>query len=274
MTKSEIFRELHYGPEPLILSNAWDFGSAALLAAAGFPAVGTTSLGIAAAAGLTDGIGATAAETRTLARQLARLSIPVTVDIEAGFHTDPAEIAAFVAELAEFGTAGVNVEDGRTGTSLATLEQQADIITAIKKRTPDIFVNARVDTYWLNLDLDSTTSRAGRYVTAGADGVFIPGVSDITEIARYVQAVPVPLNVLYSTGGPTISELAAVGVRRISTGSLLYRRALGAAVAAALAVRTGQDVIGEMPSYSEIQSSISNPVPDAVARRHIAEHIQ
>ncbi|MCP9622281.1 isocitrate lyase/phosphoenolpyruvate mutase family protein [Nocardia otitidiscaviarum] len=253
------FRDLHFHDEPLLLPNAWDFGSAALLAAAGFPAVGTTSLGIAAAAGLPDGIGATAAETRTLARRLARLPIPVTVDIEAGFHTDPAEIAAFVADLAEFGTAGVNVEDGRTGTALADADHQADIIRAIKTRTPDIFVNARVDTYWLRMDRTSTISRARKYTEAGADGVFVPGVTDLTEIAQFARAVPVPLNVLYSTDGPNTSELAAAGVRRISTGSLLYRRALGAAVEAFRAVRTGQAVVGKTPTYSEIQLSISDP---------------
>src|SRR5690606_333156 len=137
----------------------WDAASALAFVAAGFPAVGTTSLGVAAAAGLPDAAGATRTETVALARRLAALPVPLTVDIEAGLGADP---AAFVAELSALGVAGVNIEDGR-GSRLAPAREQAGLIAAIKRRTPEMFVNARVDTHWLGVDLATTAERARCY---------------------------------------------------------------------------------------------------------------
>ncbi|MET7772807.1 isocitrate lyase/phosphoenolpyruvate mutase family protein [Nocardia sp. NPDC005366] len=253
MTKTKVFHELHHRDTPLVLPNAWDFGSAAMLVAEGFPAVGTTSLGVAAGAGLTDGAGVTRDETLTIATRLARLSVPVTVDIEGGFSDDPGAVADYVARLAEIGIAGVNLEDGRTETSLAVPGQQAEVIAAIKAVAPEIFVNARIDTYWLQLEQESTLSRADAYARAGADGIFVPGLSDPAEIGAVVTAVPLPLNILYLTTGPSVAELAALGVRRVSTGSLLYRAALAATVDIACAVRDGAPVAGGIPTYRDVQ---------------------
>ncbi|MEV0295382.1 isocitrate lyase/phosphoenolpyruvate mutase family protein [Nocardia sp. NPDC050710] len=254
MNKAKVFRELHHRDTPLVLPNAWDFGSAALLAAEGFPAIGTTSLGVAAGAGLPDGTGVTRDETLTLATRLARLAVPVTVDIEGGFSDDPDMVADYVARLVELGIAGVNLEDGRDETTLAVPGQQAELIAAIKARTPEVFVNARIDTHWLEVDRESTLLRAATYERAGADGIFVPGLIDPADIARVVEAVPLPVNILYLTAGPTVSELTALGVRRISTGSLLYRAALAATVDIALAVRDGAPVAGGIPSYRDVQN--------------------
>ncbi|WP_433193180.1 isocitrate lyase/PEP mutase family protein [Nocardia sp. CA-107356] len=254
MNKTKAFHELHHRAEPLVLPNAWDFGSAAVLAAEGFAAVGTTSLGVAVAAGLADGAGVTRDETLTLATRLARLPVPVTVDIEGGFSEDPAAVAEYVAQLAGLGIAGVNLEDGRADTALADRGHQAELIAAIKSRAPELFVNARVDTYWLQLEPDSTLARAEEYAQAGADGVFVPGVTDPAEIGRIVAAVPLPINMLYSVTGPSIAELAALGVRRISTGSLLYRAALAGIVDVARAVRDGGAIPSGIPTYREIQA--------------------
>ena len=110
------------------------------------------------------------------------------------------------------------------------------MIAAVKARTPDVFVNARTDTYWLGRpSLDETLERAQAYVDAGADGIFVPGVTDEREIAALAEALPVPLNVLFSPDTLTVPRLAELGVARISTGSLLYRVALGAAIDAATA---------------------------------------
>ncbi|WP_431958131.1 isocitrate lyase/PEP mutase family protein [Nocardia lijiangensis] len=255
MDKVTAFHDLHHREIPLVLPNAWDFGSAAVLAAEGFPAIGTTSLGVAAAAGVPDGTGVTGAETLALARRLSRLAVPVTVDIEGGFSDDPGAVAEFVAELAALGIAGVNIEDGRADTELADLGHQATLIAAIKGRTPELFVNARVDTHWLGIDTESTLERAGRYARAGADGLFVPGLTEADAIRRVVESVPLPVNILYSVGGPTVTELAALGVRRISTGSLLYRAALAAAVDVASAVRAGRPVASGIPSYRDIQAN-------------------
>ncbi|WP_109529917.1 MULTISPECIES: isocitrate lyase/PEP mutase family protein [Nocardia] len=253
MTKAKVFHELHHRETPLVLPNAWDFGSAAMLVAEGFPAVGTTSLGVAAGAGLADGAGVTRDETLALAARLALLSVPVTVDIEGGFSEDPGTVADYVARLSELGIAGVNLEDGRAEAGLAVTGQQAELIAAVKDRSPEIFVNARVDTHWLQLDEDSTLARADAYARAGADGIFVPGLRDPEEIAATVAAVPLPVNVLYLTTGPSVAELAALGVQRVSTGSLLYRAALAATVDIARAVRDGAPVAGGIPSYRDVQ---------------------
>src|SRR5690606_15942055 len=114
----------HAGPEPLVLPNAWDVGSALALAEAGFTAIGTTSLGVAASHGLPDATGATLTETVELARRLARLPIPVTVDIEYGLGRDPVELAS---KLSDLGVAGINIEDGRPD-GLANPSDQAEIV--------------------------------------------------------------------------------------------------------------------------------------------------
>ncbi|WP_158849810.1 isocitrate lyase/PEP mutase family protein [Saccharothrix deserti] len=239
------FHRMHDGF--LVLPNAWDFASAAALVRAGFAAVGTTSLGVAAAHGIPDAAGAARAETVALARMLVRLPVPVTVDVEAGFGGD---VRSLAAELWELGVAGVNVEDGR-GEGLADPVEQAGIVRAFKEAAPGMFVNARVDTHWLGVDRESTIPRALTYVDAGADGIFVPGLKDEQGIAAVVAAVPVPLNVLAQLDVRILEDL---GVRRVSTGSLLFRAALGEAVRTAEAVRDGAPTPTNVPTYEEIQS--------------------
>jgi 2-methylisocitrate lyase-like PEP mutase family enzyme len=234
------FRRLHDGPGPLLLPNAWDVASAAALVKAGFAAVGTTSLGVAAGHGLPDAAGRALVETIDLARRLARLPVPITVDIEAGFGAGLEQLAG---ELSELGIAGVNIEDGR-GTGLANLRDRADLIRTIKQGAPELFVNARVDTYWVGVAHQETLERARCYVDAGADGIFVPGLTDPTEIERLASSLDVPLNVLAQLPIPLLAEL---GVRRISTGSLLFRASLQAAVDTAIAVR---DNVGTPDAFS------------------------
>ncbi|MDL9978920.1 isocitrate lyase/PEP mutase family protein [Microbacterium sp. ASV49] len=242
---AQAFRRLHDGPAPLVLPNAWDAASAAAFASAGFAAIGTTSLGVAASQGLPDGEGLLLDETLALARRLATLPVPVTVDIEYGFGADLEELGA---ELSAMGIAGVNLEDGR-GNGLADPAEQAELIRRLKADAPELFVNARVDTYWVGTAHDETLGRAQAYVDAGADGVFVPGLTDPTEIERIVAAVPVPLNLL---AGLPIPQLTDLGVRRVSTGSLLFRSAITAAVDAARRVRDGGDLPETMP-YDTVQ---------------------
>ena len=233
------FAELHVPGDPLVLPNAWDHASAATFAAAGFPAVGTTSLGVAAALGLPDGAAETAEATVELVRRLTHLPVHITADIENGFSTDPAEVADYVAQLGP--VAGVNLED-----QLADPAAHARVIAAVD----GVFVNARVDTYWLGRpSLEETLERAKAYVDAGADGIFVPGVSDEREIAALAEAIPVPLNVLF--GAIPVPRLAELGVARVSTGSMLYRVALGAAERTAAAVRDGGRGF-DAPSYAAV----------------------
>ncbi|GAA4891861.1 2-methylisocitrate lyase-like PEP mutase family enzyme [Stackebrandtia albiflava] len=252
------FHALHHGAVPLLLPNAWDFASAAVLVEARFEAVGTTSLGVAAAAGVPDGAGVTREHTVALARSLVRLPVPVTVDVEGGFGEDAEEVADFVAYLAGLGVAGVNIEDGRPGGVLVEAERHAAVVSAVKRRSPDLFVNARTDGFWCGVEdpLESGLERAARYVRAGADGVFVPGAVTAADVAALVAGVAAPLNVLFSPEGPDVAELTGLGVARVSTGSLLFRSALRAVVGTATAVRDGGAVVGA-PGYGEVQDLVA-----------------
>lgn len=230
-------RALHRAGDPLVLPNAWDVASALALVDAGFAAIGTTSLGLSAGAGVPDGVRGVRALTADLAVRLAHLPVPVTVDLEDGFDDDPDQVAALVAGLP---VAGVNLEDS-TGGRLVEPARHAAKVAAVRERCPDVVVNARVDTFWLGErdTVAETVARAGRYVAAGADVVFVPGDLDGATIRVLVRELGVPLNVL-ATPRHTVRDLAELGVARVSTGSLLYRAALDAAVAAAGALRDGR----------------------------------
>jgi 2-methylisocitrate lyase-like PEP mutase family enzyme len=230
------FRDLHYADEPLLLPNAWDVSSALAFHHAGYRAVGTTSFGVAATAGHADGGRSSKEPTSSLVRQLRNLPVYVSADIEDGYHDDAEVVAEYVWGL---GVAGVNVEDS-TDEKLISPRAHAAKVAAIKQLSPEVFVNARVDTYWLNQEanVSATLKRAEVYVEAGADGIFIPGASDPADLRQMTANIPVPVNVLV-VPGLSLAELADLGVRRVSTGSLAYRAAIDAAVQVAQNVRDG-----------------------------------
>ncbi|MFJ5972536.1 isocitrate lyase/phosphoenolpyruvate mutase family protein [Streptomyces sp. NPDC093060] len=249
------FAALHHRPgEPLLLPNAWDHASAAVLAARGFSAIGTTSLAVAAAVGLPDGEAATREHTLRLALTLGSEPYLLSVDAEDGFSDDPGEVAELAHQLWAVGAVGINLEDG-----LGPAALHAAKIAAVKAAVPGLFVNARTDTYWLgdgdgDGDAKDTLRRLDAYRQAGADGVFVPGLTDPGRIAHVVRCVDAPLNVLYSPAGPAVPQLADLGVRRVSLGSLLYRRALGAALDAVADIAAGRVPGGTTPSYDEVRA--------------------
>ena len=246
------FRALHVPGTPLLLPNAWEFGVGAFLAAQGFRALGTTSLGVSAATGEPDGAPSTRDATVALAGRLARLDVLVSVDIADGFGADPAAVAGLAAELADVGAVGVNIEDGRADGSLAPVDVQCALVTAVKKRVPRLFVNARTDTHWAGgRSVAEAETRARAYAAAGADGVFVPGLAAPADVERIV-AVGLPLNLLFLPGKVTLAGLAELGVARVSLGSLPYRMALAAATETALAVRAGRDLPLSPPGYADV----------------------
>ncbi|WNM31043.1 isocitrate lyase/phosphoenolpyruvate mutase family protein [Streptomyces sp. Li-HN-5-11] len=250
-----VFADLHHADTPLLLPNAWDHASALALASRGFRAIGTTSLGVAASAGLPDGAAATREHTLRLAHGLGSQPFPLSVDAEGGFSDDPDEVGEFARELWAAGAAGVNLEDG-----LGPAGRHAAKISAVKSAAPGLFVNARTDTHWLgDGGGDDTRRRLDLYQEAGADGVFVPGLREPGAIAALVRHLGVPLNILYSPDGPAVPHLADLGVRRVSLGSLLYRRALGAAVEAATAVASGHVPEGTPYSYDDVQALSADP---------------
>lgn len=246
------FRELHDGDRPLLLPNAWDVGSAIAFAAAGFPAVGTTSFGVNAASGRPDAEGAGREATLALVARITALPVYISADIEDGFSDDPEEVADLVSGL---GAAGVNLEDSAGG-HLVDPAIPAAKIAAIARDAPDVFVNARVDSYWFHEEaiVHAVAERAKRYADAGADGIFVPGASDPATIEQLAAAIPLPLNVLV-VPGLSLDRLGELGVRRVSTGSLPYRVAIDAAVDVAAAVRDGRDLPGAT-SYAEAQQRL------------------
>ncbi|MEU2564618.1 isocitrate lyase/phosphoenolpyruvate mutase family protein [Streptomyces longispororuber] len=252
--RHEAFRALHRSGSPLLLPNAWDHASAAALARAGFPAIGTTSLGVAAAAGKADATGSTREETLRLARGIARLPALITVDVEGGFSDRPGDVVDLARDLAAAGVVGVNLEDGRPDGTLAAVEAQCALIRAVKAAVPELFLNARTDAYWLDAGgAPEAARRVTAYQEAGADGVFVPGVRDEAVIAELVASLDVPLNVLYAPGGPAPERLAALGVRRVSTGSLLFRAAVQQAVDVARGFLRGAAGPGDVLSYADAQ---------------------
>ncbi|MGO4533361.1 isocitrate lyase/PEP mutase family protein [Leifsonia sp. 2MCAF36] len=259
------FRDLHYADRPLLLPNAWDVGSALAFVAAGFPAVGTTSFGVNASTGRPDAEGASREATVALIRALSALPVYVTADIEDGFSDDPAWVADFVGGL---GADGVNLEDSAGGRLVDPGIPSAKI-TAIKQAAPDIFVNARIDSYWFHEEdtVPAVLERAKAYADAGADGIFVPGATDPATLEELAAAIPLPLNVLV-VPGLTLDDLQTLGVRRVSTGSLPYRAAIDAAVDVAEAVRDGREV-PTATSYAESQRRLlefaraAGPHPDS-----------
>lgn len=262
MTNASTFTALHFGERPFLLPNAWDVASALLLADAGFAAIGTTSLGVTAAAGLLDGAGAGRELTLTLARRLVLvLPVPLTADLEGGYSEDPAAVADLAAELANLGVAGINLEDGRADGVLRTSQAHAAIIGAVAAAAPGLFVNARTDTYWLGVGPDrdrlpETIRRLQTYRDAGASGTFVPGLTEVADIADVVNSVALPLNVLCRPDGD-LDRLGTAGVARVSTGSALYRFAMAGALHAAQEYREGRRPTLAPIDYDDVQACLS-----------------
>jgi 2-methylisocitrate lyase-like PEP mutase family enzyme len=232
-------RELHHGQEILILPNAWDVASARIFEEAGFPAVATTSAGIAFSLGYPDGQRISREEMLARIARIARaVHVPVTADIESGYGDSAAATAATTRDLIDAGVAGMNLEDasGDRNPPLIDLQLAVEKIRAVRETAlqmqAQIVVNARTDVYLLpDGDPDANYSEALRrliaFRAAGADCVFAPGLKDAGTIERLVKAVACPLNVLAVPGTPSISELKKLGVARVSLGSGPMRATLG-----------------------------------------------
>jgi 2-methylisocitrate lyase-like PEP mutase family enzyme len=236
--KAAALLALHHGPG-FILPNAWDAGTARILEQVGFPAIATTSAGVAWALGVPDG-GALDRDTmlRHVAAIVAAVGVPVTADLEDGYGATPDEVVETIARAAALGVVGANIEDAHDR-RLYDVEEAAARIAAARRAAPSgsFVLNARTDTYFTESagsaspsDLfDETVARAVRYVEAGADCVFVPGVVEEDTIRRLAEAIPAPLNLVAGLASTTdASTLYSLGVRRISVGGSLARAALSA----------------------------------------------
>jgi 2-methylisocitrate lyase-like PEP mutase family enzyme len=255
--KAEQLRALHAGPRVLVLPNAWDVASARVLEELGYPAIATTSAGVAFALGCPDGQRVSRDEMLEVVARIARaVRVPVTADMEAGYGTTLADMAETAKAITAAGAVGLNLEDvtGETESSQVNTELQSEKIRTIREVSASVgvslVINARTDIYLMPIGpeamrFERTVERLRAYRAAGADCVFAPGVSDRGLIEKLVKAVAAPLNVLATRGAPPIPELEKLGVRRVSIGSGVMRSTLG------LVRRIGKELL-EQGTYGSV----------------------
>lgn len=229
----DTFRELH-GRGLFVMPNPWDVGSARLLARLGFPALATTSSGHAASLGRLDQH-VTRDELLAHAASLASaVDVPVSVDAERCFADDPEGVAETVRRIGRTGAAGCSIEDYEPSAgAIDPLETAVGRVAAAAEaaHAEGLVLTARAENHLYGLGgLDDTIARLRAYRDAGADVLYAPGLVDLDEIARVVREAGGPVNVLARSSGPSIRELASVGVRRVSTGGALAMAAYGALV--------------------------------------------
>ncbi len=244
----EQFRALHERPGAFVMPNAWDGASAVLLKRAGFEALGSSSLAIAFAMGRQDGQHAVSlADAVANARLLGRMTgLPVNGDLEDGFGADPEHCASTVEAAVAAGLAGLGIEDTTADPAHPIHEFDhavARIRRAAQAARGRILLTGRTDNFLHGrADLDDTIRRLVAFAEAGADVLYAPLLPDMAAIRAVVQAVaPKPVNVLIGprSGPVKLSELAAAGVRRVSLGGALYRRAMSGLLEAATALQQG-----------------------------------
>jgi len=232
--KAELFRRLHQGPEVLVLPNAWDAASAAVMADAGAKAVATSSAAVAWAHGYPDGDALPIATAcATIAEVVAAAgNLPVTADIEGGYTDDLDELSSNIGQVIAAGAVGINLEDGGRDPVLHARKVAAARQAAEKLGVP-LFINARTDVYLRGLAdgeaaYAESVRRADLYRQAGADGIFVPGPSDAELIGRLADAIKLPLNVMGWVGVPNAAKLRTLGVRRLSSATNPFRVAYAA----------------------------------------------
>lgn len=266
--KAQTLHALHHGEDLLILPNAWDALSARIFEREGAKAIATTSAGIAATFGYPDGQLPKELLLTMVERIVRSVQVPVTVDLEAGFGDTPEEVCQTVRSILKIGAVGINIEDTdpKQPGQLFPIAVQMEKIKAIKTLAHEInvplFVNVRTDVFWLKLfteqeRLSETMKRLQAYKEAGADGIFVPGLTDSPSIIAIAEAIQLPLNVL---AGPWISDLSILkplGVSRITIGSSGTRVCAGHLQTLTHHYLNGQYTINPNISYAELSSLFS-----------------
>jgi 2-methylisocitrate lyase-like PEP mutase family enzyme len=265
-TKAEAFRALHRGSRVLVLPNVWDVASARVIQQAGFPAIATTSAGIAFSLGYPDGEKISRAEMlAVVARIASAVEVPVTADVEAGYGPRPEDAARTAEGVINAGAIGMNLEDGTEGPKnpLVDLSLQLEKIAAVKdtgKRFGvPLVLNARTDVYLLGVGpeekrYDQAVRRLSAFRDAGADCVFVPGLKDTRTIKRLVSDLRCPINILAGPGSASVRELEQLGVARVSLGSGPIRATLGLLrrIADELKSTGTYQSLADAPSHAEV----------------------
>jgi 2-methylisocitrate lyase-like PEP mutase family enzyme len=282
--KAETLRKLHGGPRVLVLPNAWDVASACVIEELGYPAIATTSAGVAFSLGYPDGQRVTRDQMLEVVARIARaVRVPVTADMESGYGITPADMAETAKAIVNAGAVGLNLEDvtGDSESSQVETSLQVEKIRAIREASAamgvSLVINARTDVYLMSIGpeatrFERTVERLRGYRAAGADCVFVPGLVDRGLIEKLVKAVGAPLNILVTAGCPSIPELQKLGVARASIGSGVMRAALG------IVRRIGKQLLetgtysavfdGSIP-YAEINEMMARAASSSTKRAHL-----
>lgn len=257
-----MFRDLHQQIQPLRLPNAWDAGSARLIASLGAQAIATTSAGVAWSLGYRDGDVLPMDEHVAAVRRMARvIGVPLSVDVESGYAGDPPTVAANVARFLGEGALGINIQDG--GDAPAHLCRKIEAIRAMAEREGvPLYINIRTDVLARKLapgrEVEEVLQRAAVYHAAGADGLFVLGLTAPDDIRAIASGTPLLLNVIAWPGLAPVRELAALGVRRVSAGSWLPQTLWAhtqALVQGFLADGRSEPLIGGAAPYGEVNAA-------------------
>jgi 2-methylisocitrate lyase-like PEP mutase family enzyme len=272
--KAKAFLAMHSGGDPLLLPNVWDVASARIVEEAGFPALATTSAGVAFSLGYPDGQKIHKDRMMAAIAHIARaVKVPVTADVESGYGNDPEAVARTARAVITGGAIGLNLEDatGDRERPLLDLFVEVEKIRAVRD-TADKFdvalvINARTDVYLLQVGepssrYDETIRRLSAYRDAGADCVFAPGLKEVTTIKRLVADLKCPVNILAGPGSPSVRELQALGVARVSLGSGPMRATLGTLrrIAAEMKTSGTYELLADAPAHSEINQLLKTAV--------------
>lgn len=262
-TRAARLLELHHADEPLVLANAWDPASAAVIAAAGAPAIATSSAGVAWTLGHTDGEEIGLDEMIEAVERIVRaVDVPVTADLERGYG----DVAATVTAAVGAGAVGANIEDSTARRTLVEADEQASRLragreAALAAGVPSFVLNARTDVFLREIGdpagrLDETTRRALAYAEAGASCLFVPGLLDLGALSALAATSPIPIAAMAGAGAPSIAELRKAGVSRISVGPSLSQAAYALARRAAhdLLQDGRYDALEDGLEFSELQS--------------------
>jgi 2-methylisocitrate lyase-like PEP mutase family enzyme len=266
--KAEAFRKMHTDGDILVLPNVWDVASARIVEEAGFPSIATSSAGIAFAQGFPDGQKIPPERMLAVIADIASaVKVPVTADIEAGYGSRPEDAARTARQVIEAGAVGMNFEDasGNADHLLTDLELQLERIEAIRQTADELgvplLINARTDVYLLQVGepgkrYGDALRRLSAFRDAGADCVFVPGVVDLPTIRQFVADLHCPINILVVPGSPSVADLQAAGVRRISLGSGPMRAALGVLrrLAEEVKNRGTYSALSGAPSHAEMNT--------------------
>jgi 2-methylisocitrate lyase-like PEP mutase family enzyme len=233
MHSFETFSQLHQQATPLLLGNIWDVNSAKVFEANGYKAIGTSSMAVAKAWGYEDGEQLPFDILLQLARRVVEaVNIPFTVDIEGGYSRNIEQIFEHINQLHDTGVAGINLEDTIAGATrqlqpvAAFTQTLSAVADHISRNNLHLFVNVRTDGFLLGMPtaLTETLTRIKHYESAGADGIFVPCITNPQDIRQMVQATTLPINVMCMPGLPDLNELQSLGVKRISMGPFLFNK--------------------------------------------------